>query len=412
MKATGTHKQNRLSAVRVRSLKKAGRYTDGNGLYLIVDPSEAKRWVLRIVVQGTRRDIGLGGTHSVTLAEAREEAIRLRTIVKQGGDPLAERKKEKRNVLTFEEAAREVHKEQSATWRNYKHKQQWINTLSDYAFPEFGSLRVDNIGTPEVLRVLSPIWLTKPETARRLRQRIHKVFQWAKASGFRSGDNPVDGIVDVLPKQPIPDKHHPSLPYKDVPQFIKNLRSDYKKTNRIYLLALEFLILTATRTEDARNAKWDEINLEDKVWSVPDSRHKSGKEFRLPLASRQIEILKEAQKLSEGSPYVFINPNTRKPYSENVYIEQIKKMEKNPNILDIHISPHGFRTSFRTWAEERTNFPFAVKEAFLSHKETNKTVAAYKRTDHLEKRRELMELWTQFATEEHGEVITIHANKN
>jgi len=412
MTATGKQQQNRLSAVFVRSVTKAGRHLDGNGLYLNVSSTGAKRWFLRVVVEGRRRDFGLGSLSVVSLAEAREEATKLRKIVQRNGDPLAERAKEKRIVLTFEQAAREVHKEQSATWRNYKHKQQWINTLSDYAFPEFGSLRVDNIGTPEVLRVLSPIWLTKPETARRLRQRIHKVFQWAKASGFRSGDNPVDGIVDVLPKQPIPDKHHPSLPYKDVPQFIKNLRSDYKKTNRIYLLSFELLILTATRTEDARNAKWDEINLEDKVWSVPDSRHKTKQLFRLPLASRQIEILKEAQKLSEGSPYVFINPNTRKPYSENVYIEQIKRMEKNPNILDIHISPHGFRTSFRTWAEERTNFPFAVKEKFLSHVETNKTVAAYKRTDHLEKRRELMELWTRFATEEHGEVITIHAKKN
>ncbi len=411
MKTTGKHKQNHLSAMRVRSVTEAGRYGDGNGLYLIVDPSEAKRWVLRIVVQGTRRDIGLGGTHSVTLAEAREEAVRLRKIAKQGGDPLAERKKEKRIVLTFEEAAREVHKEQSATWRNDKHKQQWINTLSVYVFPTFGSLRVDNIGTPEVHKVLNPIWLTKPETARRLRQRIHKVFQWAKAKGFRSGDNPVDGMVEVLPKQPANDNHHPSLPYKNVPKFIKDLRSDYKKTNKVYLLSFELLILTATRTTDARNAMWQEINLEDKVWSIPDDRHKSGKVFRLPLASRQIEILKEAQKLSEGSPYVFINPDTRKPYSENGFLNQVKSMEKR-NLLDIHISPHGFRSSCRDWAEERTNFPYAVKEAFLSHKESNKTVAAYKRTDHLEKRRELMDVWTKFATEEHGEVITIHAKKS
>ena len=411
MTATGKQQQNRLSAVFVRSVTKAGRHLDGNGLYLNVSSTGAKRWFLRVVVEGRRRDFGLGGLSVVSLAEAREEATKLRKIVQRNGDPLAERAKEKRIVLTFEEAAREVHKEQSATWRNDKHKQQWINTLSDYAFPIFGNLRVDNIGTPEVLRVLNPIWLTKPETARRLRQRIHKVFQWAKAKGLRSGDNPVDGVVEVLPKQPANDKHHPSLPYKDVPKFIKNLRSDYKKTNRVTLLAFEFLILTATRTKDTRYAKWDEISWKDKTWSVPDSRHKSGKVFRLPLASRQIEILKEAQKLSEGSPYVFINPDTRKPYSENAFIDQVKSMEKR-NLLDIHISPHGFRSSCRTWAEERTNFPFAVKEKFLSHVETNKVVAAYKQTDHLEKRRELMDLWTRFATEEHGEVITIHANKN
>ena len=218
-------------------------------------------------------------------------------------------------------------------------------------------------------------------------------------------------MVEVLPKQPANDKHHPSLPYKDVPKFIKNLRSDYKKRNKASLLSFELLILTATRTEDARNAMWQEINLEDKVWSIPDSRHKTKKLFRLPLAARQIEILKEAQKLSEGSPYVLINPDTRKPYSENGFLNQVKSMEKR-NLLGIHISPHGFRSSCRDWAEERTNFPYAVKEAFLSHKESNKTVAAYKRTDHLEKRRELMDVWTKFATEERGEVITIHANKN
>ena len=175
----GKHKLKSLSATFVRTAKKTGRYGDGNGLYLIVDPSGAKRWVLRTVVMGKRRDIGLGGLSLVSLAEAREEATRLRKIARQHGDPLAERRKARRVVPTFDQASREVHKAHSASWKNAKHAQQWINTLTDYVFPVFGNMSVDQVQTPEVLKVLSPIWLTKPETARRVRQRINTVFDWA-----------------------------------------------------------------------------------------------------------------------------------------------------------------------------------------------------------------------------------------
>jgi integrase len=403
MKTIGKHKQNHLSAVFIRSVTKAGRYADGNGLYLIVDPSEAKRWVLRVVVQGTRRDIGLGGTHSVTLAEAREEAARLRKIAKQGGNPLTEKEKEKSIVLTFEEAVREVHKAHSATWKNDKHKKQWINTLSDYAFPTIGNLRVDSIGTPEILNVLSPIWLTKPETARRVRQRIHTVFDWAKAAGFRSGDNPVDGISRILPKQPVSQAHHAALPYKEVPIFIKSLRSI--NTEQRSPLAFEFLILTATRTSEVINAKWDEINLKDKTWTIPDFRMKNKRTHRIPLQPRSIEILKEAQKLSEGSSYIFSNSRTGKPLSNMAFLMLLRTMK-------LDITTHGFRSSFRDWASERTNIPRDVCESALAHSLKDKTEAAYKRTDLFDKRRELMDLWSRFATEEHGEVITLRANKN
>ena len=403
MTATGKQKQNRLSAVRVRSLTKAGRYLDGNGLYLNVQPSGAKRWFLRVVVMGRRRDFGLGGLSVVSLAEAREEATKLRKIVQQNGDPLAEREKEKSIVLTFKEAAREVHKIHSATWKNDKHKKQWITTLENYVFPTFGSLHVDNIGTPEILSVLNPIWLTKPETARRVRQRIHTVLEWAKASGFRSGDNPVDGISKILPKQPVSKKHHTALPYKEVPIFIKSLRSI--NAEGIAPLAFEFLILTATRTSEVLNATWDEINLEDKTWTIPDSRMKNKREHRIPLQPRLIEILEEARKLSEGSLYIFPNPHTGKPLSTMVFLMLLRRMKQD-------ITAHGFRSSFRDWASERTNIPRDVCEAALAHSLKDKTEAAYKRTDLFEKRRELMELWTKFATEEHGEVITIHAKKS
>ena len=403
MTATGKQKQNRLSAVRVRSLTKAGRYLDGNGLYLNVQPSGAKRWFLRVVVMGRRRDFGLGGLSVVSLAEAREEATKLRKIVQQNGDPLAEREKEKSIVLTFKEAAREVHKIHSATWKNDKHKKQWITTLENYVFPTFGSLHVDNIGTPEILSVLNPIWLTKPETARRVRQRIHTVLEWAKASGFRSGDNPVDGISKILPKQPVSKKHHTALPYKEVPIFIKSLRSI--NAEGIAPLAFEFLILTATRTSEVLNATWDEINLEDKTWTIPDSRMKNKREHRIPLQPRLIEILEEARKLSGGSLYIFPNPHTGKPLSTMVFLMLLRRMKQD-------ITAHGFRSSFRDWASERTNIPRDVCEAALAHSLRDKTEAAYKRTDLFEKRRELMNLWTKFATEERGEVITIHANKN
>src|SRR5690349_13228373 len=199
-KRKGRHPEKALSATRVRTVTAPGRYTDGNGLYLIVDVSGAKRWLLRTVVKGKRCDIGLGGLTVVSLAQARDEAARLRRIARADGDPLAERRKAKRVVPTFEEAARKVHTSHSTTFRNERHAAQWIDSLDSYVFPQLGSRRVDQIGSPDVLQVLSPIWTRIPETARRIRQRMKVVFEWAKASGFREGDNPVDGVSKVLPK--------------------------------------------------------------------------------------------------------------------------------------------------------------------------------------------------------------------
>ena len=194
----GKHPDKALSAVRVRTVTNPGRYADGNGLYLIVEPTGAKRWMMRTIVQGKRRDIGLGGCKLVTLAEAREMALTFRKIAREGGDPLAERRKQKMVIPTFEQAARSVHAKHLPTWKNLKHGAQWINTLCQYVFPIIGKQPVDKIETSDVLKVLSPIWLTKPETARRVRQRIGTVLDWAKAAGFRTGDNPVDGVSKGL----------------------------------------------------------------------------------------------------------------------------------------------------------------------------------------------------------------------
>jgi len=398
----GKHTQKSLSAVLIRSITNAGRYGDGNGLYLIVDPSGAKRWVLRTVVMGKRRDIGLGGLSLVSLAEAREEAMRLRKIARQHGDPLAERRKARRVVPTFEQTAREVHKTHSASWKNVKHTQQWINTLKDYVFPVFGSLRVDQVHTPEVLKALSPIWLKKPETARRVRQRIKTVFDWAKAAGFRSGDNPVDGISKVLPKQPNTQVHHTALPYAEIPTFIKALRkTDASKTA---LLAFEFLVLTATRTNEIINARWDEIDLRSKTWTIPSSRMKTKREHRIPLSRRCIEILKEVHQLSINSLYVFLNPLTGNPLSNMVFLMLLRRMKQD-------VTAHGFRSSFRDWASERTNIPHDVCEAALAHSLKDKTEAAYKRTDLFDKRRALMESWEAFSTRTQADIITLRAGK-
>src|SRR4051794_159246 len=197
----GRHPEKALTAVRIRSLQEPGRYADGNGLYLVVEPSGAKRWVLRTVVRGKRRDMGLGGLSLVSLAEAREKALAYRKLARDGGDPFADRRKARAVIPTFAEAAERVHAEHQASWRNPKHAQQWINTLRQYASPTIGDRRVDQIDTPDILKVLSPIWLTKPETARRVRQRLGTVLDWAKAAGFRAGDNPVSGVGKGLPKQ-------------------------------------------------------------------------------------------------------------------------------------------------------------------------------------------------------------------
>jgi hypothetical protein len=224
LKPAGRHPDKALSAIKVRATSEPGRYADGNGLYLVVDPSGAKRWLLRLMAQGRRRDIGLGGVNLVSLADAREQAQQYRKIAREGGDPLAERRKAKNIAPTFAEAVERVHAEHASSWRNIKHRKQWLTTLRRYVNPTIGNRRIDQIDTPDLLKVLAPIWLTKPETARKLRQRIGTVFDWAKAAGHRTGENPILGVAKGLPKQAVRDQHHAALPYIDVPAFMKRLR--------------------------------------------------------------------------------------------------------------------------------------------------------------------------------------------
>ena len=388
MGGKGRHPEKALTAVQVRALKTPGRFADGHGLYLVVDPSGAKRWLLRIMVQGKRRDIGLGSLGLVSLAEAREKALAYRKVAREGGDPLANRRKAEVTIPTFSEAAEKVHAEHKATWRNPKHAAQWLNTLRTYANPHFGSKRVDQIETPDVLRALAPIWLTKGETASRVRQRIGTVLDWAKAAGHRSGDNPVEGVTRGLPKQGEREEHHAALPYSEVPVFVARLRA-MSGQGDIGRLAFEFLILTAARTSEVLGANWSEIDMAKALWTVPAARMKAGREHRVPLSERAVEVLTKAKALGAGSLLIFPGRSGTKPLSNMVFLMALRRM-------NVPITAHGFRSSFRDWAAEATNLPSEVAEMALAHTIENRVEAAYRRGDLLAKRHDLMKQWSAY----------------
>lgn len=386
--------------MRVRTASKPGRYADGNGLYLVVDPSGARRWVLRTVVHGRRRDIGLGGAKLVGLAEARELATQYRKLARDGGDPLSLRRQTRQVVPTFETAARAVHADNRPTWRNAKHANQWINTLVEYVFPLIGTRPVNQIAAPDLLTVLAPIWLTKPETARRVRQRISTVLDWAKAAGHRTGDNPVAGIAKGLPKQPERSGHHAAISYSTVPAFIERLRkSDSNETVR---LAFEFLILTAARTGEVIGAKLSEVDFAGLVWTVPAERMKGGRSHRVPLAPKAVAILDRARQLNPDGPYIFAGRKPDQPLSNMAFLMAMRRM-------GVDATAHGFRSAFRDWASERTNFPNELCELALAHSIKSKVEAAYRRGDQLEKRRTLMETWAGFAASSSGKVVRLRA---
>ncbi len=303
MKPKGKHPQNSLSALKLKSHLKPGRYADGNGLYLVVTPSGSKRWMLRTVIHGKRRDVGLGSSRLVTLAEAREAALKFRKMARDGADPVSERRKAQVVIPSFREAAEQVHAQHSGAWRNAKHSKQWIATLTEYAFPKIGHLRVDRIETRDVLEVLSVIWLEKPETAQRVKQRIGAVLDWAIASSYRTSGNPVNAVAKGLPRQPDRKGHHEALPYRQIPEFLVQLRAS--SVSELGKLAFELLILTAARTGEILKSEWEEFDLERQIWTIPGERMKAGRSHRVPLSARAIEILAHARELGTGSTYVF-----------------------------------------------------------------------------------------------------------
>ena len=383
-----------LSAAFVRTVIKSGKYTDGHGLFLKVDPSGAKRWVQRIMIRGKRSEIGFGSASLVSLAEARELALVNRKLARAGGDPL-QAKREAAAVLTFEDAARKVHKIHEPTWRNKKHAAQFIATLETYTFPRMGKLKVSEVTTADVLTVLQPIWLEKPETAKRIKQRIGMVMKWAVANGWRQ-DNPAEAISQALPKQKQPIKHRKSLPYDEVSSCLTSVRAsgalDATK------LALELVVLTACRSGEARLADWSELDLTKAEWTIPAQRMKSSKEHRVPLSPRAIEVLEAAKALGDGKGLVFPS-TTGKPLSDMTLSKLVKG-------LGYDVDVHGFRTSFKMWCQERTTTAREVSEAALAHTIQNKAEAAYARSDLFEKRIALMDKWAFFIQRQNQSTVT------
>lgn len=386
-KPAGRHVEKRLTAAQVRTITEPGFYADGNGLYLKVDGNGAKRWVQRIVINGKRRDLGLGSATLTSLAEAREKALEHRKSARAGGDPIAA-KRLLEAVLTFKEAAEHVHELNKPTWRNDKHGKQWIKTLEEYAFPYIGDKKVSTITASDVLTALTPIWNSRPETARRVKQRIGTVMKWAMAKGWRT-DNPADAIGQALPKHDRSKvQHRKALPYDQVASAVATVQgSDAGAATK---LAFEFLVHTATRSVETREATWNEFDLTKKVWTIPAARMKAKKVHRVPLSDRALAILAEAKATNAGeTALVFPGSRGDKPLSDMT----LSKLVKELGILAV---PHGFRSSFRDWAGESTTHSREVIEFALAHVIKDKAEAAYARSDLFEKRRKLMQDWSDF----------------
>ena len=373
-----------LTVARVRTEKRPGRYHDGHGLYLRVDPSGARRWGQRIVILGKRVDLGLGGWPLVPLAEAREKAVENRRIARAGGDPRVE----KRAVPTFSEAAQRVHELNLPTWRNRKHTSAWIASLRAYTFPYFGDKPLDAVSGADVMAALTPIWTEKPETGHRVRQRIGAVMKWAIANEYRANNPAGEALTAVLPKTSRLKKHLKALPYTAVPAALKAVRRS--KATVAAKLSLEFQVLTAARPGEARNARWSEMDMDARTWIIPAERMKAEREHRVPLSQRATEILAQGQALGDGS--LVFPSRTGKPLSDMTHTKLLKT-------LGMDCVPHGFRSSFRDWAAEQTNAPHAVMEAALAHMVGNSTEAAYFRSDLFDRRRILMTQWAEYLRE-------------
>ena len=387
------HLSGKLTIKNVQNLG-AGRHGDGNGLYLIVDPSGARRWIVRVTVKGQknkqgaplRTDFGLGGADIVTLAQARERALEYRRMAKQGLNP---RFNATREIPTFKEIAQQVHIDRLPIWKNAKHGQQWINTLRDYAFPKIGRMPVDGIGQPEVLMCLSPIWTAKHETATRLAQRIKVVLDVAKSKGFRSGENPVTEIKDakVLPKVNAKPKHHNAMAWQDVPAFY----ADLKTRSAMSAKALRFTCLTGSRTGEVLGLPWSEIDFEARLWTCPAERMlKTGEDHRVPLTDEMLAIIEPLQAMA--SEYVFEGQKRNKPLSNMAMLMLLRRMKVE------EVTVHGFRSTFRDWASEVANAPRELAEMSLSHKIGSDVERAYARSDLLDRRRALMERWSGFVS--------------
>ena len=375
----------RLSATFVKADKAPGRYADGDGLYLVVAPGGSKSWVCRVQKEGKRRDIGLGSVKKVSLAQARDRSGKVRTQVEAGLDPILERKKEA-GIPTFREAAALVFAENRAAWKNKKHAGQWLSTLTTYAFPHIGNISVSVIDGQHVRDALMPIWLTKQETARRVRQRIAMVVDWAVAEGYRATPLAMAALNKSLPKAKRKVEHQAAMPYADVPTFVARLR----ERESVGRLAFELLVLTALRSGEIRGALWSEFDLTAKLWTIPAGRMKVDVEHVVPLSKAALSVLKRAEAYREArSDLVFPGMRQGKPLSDMTLTKICRDM-------DVDAVPHGFRSSFRDWVSEETDFDGAIAEMALAHTIANKVEAAYRRGKLLDKRRTMMDAWATY----------------
>ena len=400
----------KLSALTVSRAKARGYLGDGGGLYLQVSASGSKSWVFRFKDHGRLREMGLGSVHAIGLAEARKRATACRQMRLDGTDPIAVKKAgklkaklEAARAMTFQQCAEAYIEAHKAGWQNAKHAAQWTSTLKTYAYPVFGALPVQAIDVALIAKVLEPIWTTKTETASRLRGRIERVLDWATVRGHCQGDNPARwrGHLDqLLPARSRVRKvqHHAALAYAEVGQFMADLRGQ----DTTSALALEFLILTATRTAEVIGATWSEADLDAAVWTIPAERMKAKKEHRVPLSKPALAILKRLYKHRAGE-FVFMGAKPGRPLSNMALLMLLERLGRSD------LTVHGFRSTFRDWCAESTNFPREVAEHALAHSLPDKVEAAYRRGDLFEKRRHLMAAWARYCgtTEPRGKVVRL-----
>jgi integrase len=385
----------RLEPAFVRTVTKPGKYADGHGLYLLVGPAGGKSWFFRFKTGRKSFDMGLGPLHTVSLKDARRRALACRQQRLDGLNPLTEKRRARQpapEVMTFEACARRYIGDKKAEWKGTASLAQWEQSLGAYVFPKIGRLSVAEIDTGAVMRVLDPIWRQKTETASRVRQRIETVLDWATTRGYRQGENPARwrGHLENLLPRPTKIRSvtpHSALPAEEVPALLEALTGRRGVSAR----ATEFLILTAARTGEVIRARWDEINLAERVWTVPASRMKSGVEFKVPLSPRAVAVLDRLEQICQ-SEFIFPGLSGGRPLAKNSLMELLKNMGRS------NITIHGFRASFSSWAAERTNFAPEIREAALAHKVGTAVERAYRRGDFFNKRRQLLEAWARFCT--------------
>ena len=392
-----------LTAAKAKSLSRPGMHGDGEGLYLSVSRSGSRSWVQRISIDGRRRELGLGSFPAIGLAQARGLAAANRTAVAEGRDPLAERReaKLKSAIPTFREAAKQTFEANRPRWRNGKHTLSWWQTLERHAFPILGDMPVDHIGREDVLRVLTPIWSVRMETARRVRQRTRTVLRWCMAHGYVEHNAAGEAIDGALPPMPRLRAHLRALPYQEVSAALATVEAS--RASLASKLCLRFLVLTAARSGEARGATWDEVDEDAGEWRIPGSRMKAGVEHRVPLSDAALELLEQARVLRDGSGLIF--PSTVKagyPMSDMTLTQVLRKTG-----LAERSTVHGFRSAFRDWAAECTSAPHAVMELSLAHAVGSSVEQAYARSDLIEKRRFLMQAWADFVTGDASAVLPL-----